>query len=190
MGPRDVPTFPRRAFVALATTAVALALLLSFKTPDATFTQIGNGASPIPVGPTDAGAGASAPPTDPGAGDGSGIGGVSLPPVTPAPAPTAGASSGGATGKSNGTFTGALVQTRYGNVQVQVTMKSGQITEVTALQLPTDGRSGRISQAVEPILHDEALQAQSAQIDMVSGATYTSQGYAQSLQAALDQAHA
>ena len=69
-------------------------------------------------------------------------------------------------------------------------MKSGKITEVAALQLPTDGRSGRISQEVEPILHDEALQAQNAQIDLVSGATYTSQGYAQSLQAALDQAHA
>jgi len=89
-----------------------------------------------------------------------------------------------------GTFTGAVVQDPYGPVQVQVTLASGRITEVKALQLPTQGRSGFISQSVEPILKGEAISAQSARIDTVSGATYTSQAYAQSLQSALDQARA
>jgi uncharacterized protein with FMN-binding domain len=60
---------------------------------------------------------------------------------------------------------------------------------VTAVQMPTHGRSGFISQAVAPILQGEAVSAQSANIDTVSGATYTSEAYAQSLQSALDQTH-
>ncbi len=71
---------------------------------------------------------------------------------------------------------------------MQVTISNGQITSVSALQLPTGGRSGQISNYVEPILSSEALTAQSANIDIVSGATYTSEAYAQSLQSALDQA--
>jgi uncharacterized protein with FMN-binding domain len=92
--------------------------------------------------------------------------------------------------KGSGTFTGAVVHDPYGQVQVQVTLASGKITNVTALQLPTGGRSGFISQNVAPVLQSEAISAQSASIDTVSGATYTSQAYAQSLQSALDQAHA
>ena len=73
-------------------------------------------------------------------------------------------------------------------MQVAVTVKGGQITDVTALQLPSSDRhSLSISQAVEPMLREEALQAQSANIDLISGATYTSTGYARSLQSALDQ---
>ena len=86
-------------------------------------------------------------------------------------------------------MTGPAVNTRYGPVQVQVTIANGKVIDVTALELPFDrSRSAAISQYAEPILRSEALQAQSAQIDLVSGATYTSDAYAQSLQAALDQA--
>jgi uncharacterized protein with FMN-binding domain len=92
--------------------------------------------------------------------------------------------------KTSGTFTGAVVQDPYGQVQVQVTLAGGKITNVTAVQLPSQGRSGFISQSVAPILQGEAISAQSASIDTVSGATYTSQAYAQSLQSALDAAHA
>ena len=81
------------------------------------------------------------------------------------------------------------MSTRYGDVQVQVTISGGAITDVTALQLPSgDGHSSRISEAVEPMLRSEALQAQSASIDLVSGATYTSTAYRESLQSALDAA--
>jgi uncharacterized protein with FMN-binding domain len=85
-------------------------------------------------------------------------------------------------------LTGAIISSRYGNTQVQITISNGSITAVTALQLPTGGRTGQISSYVEPILSSEALTAQSASIDIVSGATYTSQAYAKSLQSALDQA--
>ena len=90
---------------------------------------------------------------------------------------------------ASGTVTGSVVQTRFGSVQVQVTIAGGKISAVTALQLPSDRqRSAEISGIVEPMLRSEALTAQSAQIDLISGATYTSDAYAQSLQSALDQA--
>ena len=90
---------------------------------------------------------------------------------------------------ADGTVTGQAVSTRYGDTQVQVTISGGAITDVTALQLPDgDGHSARISSAVEPMLRSMALQAQSANIDLVSGATYTSGAYRESLQSALDAA--
>ena len=75
----------------------------------------------------------------------------------------------------------------YGIVQVKVTMKGHRIADVTALQLPQGGHSSDISQSAAPQLRREALAAQSAHIDTVSGASYTSAGYARSLQSALDQ---
>ena len=83
---------------------------------------------------------------------------------------------------------GPVVSTRFGPVQVEVKVSGGKIVSVTALELPTGGHSGRISSWVGPILASEALSAQSASIDTVSGATYTSTAYERSLQAALDQA--
>jgi uncharacterized protein with FMN-binding domain len=82
------------------------------------------------------------------------------------------------------------VQTQFGDVQVRVTISGGKITDVQAIQLPFDRpRSAEISQFAAPQLHDEVLQAQSAQIDLLSGATFTSDAYAQSVQSALNQAN-
>ncbi|MET9131030.1 FMN-binding protein [Streptomyces antibioticus] len=107
-------------------------------------------------------------------------------PGTPAPTSSA---SGAST--STGTFTGDTVQTRYGPVQVAVTLVKGRITAVKVLQAPDrNGRDQQIAAYALPRLTQEALGAQSAHIDAVSGASYTSQGYTQSLQSALDQAHA
>ena len=79
---------------------------------------------------------------------------------------------------------------RFGDVQVQVLISNGRITEIKALQMPFDrSRSAYISQVAGPMLRDEALRAQSARIDVISGATYTSDSYAQSLETALQQAH-
>lgn len=83
---------------------------------------------------------------------------------------------------------GPVVTTRYGPVQVEIRVSGGRLTGVTAIELPTGGHSGRISSEVAPILASEALAAQGASIDIVSGATYTSMAYERSLQAALDQA--
>jgi uncharacterized protein with FMN-binding domain len=89
-------------------------------------------------------------------------------------------------GPRSGTFTGPPVDVGYGPVQVQVTIAGGRLTDIKALQLPSDrSRSRSISSRAAPILRGEALAAQSANINGVSGATYTSQGYAQSLQGAL-----
>ena len=88
-------------------------------------------------------------------------------------------------------MTGTVVGTRWGVVQVQVTIAGGVITDVTALQLPDgDQHSAQLSQRAEPQLRSSALAVQGANVDIVSGATYTSLAYAQSLQAALDSARA
>ena len=88
-----------------------------------------------------------------------------------------------------GTYTGQAVDAFYGLVQVRVVVANGRITDVQPLQLPNDrARSAYISQVAGPMLRSEALQAQSAQIDIISGATYTSDAYSQSLETALQQA--
>jgi uncharacterized protein with FMN-binding domain len=95
------------------------------------------------------------------------------------------ASSGSSTTK---TYTGPVVENPYGPVQVEVAEAGGKIVDVKALQLPTEhARSQEISEQVAPMLRTEALQAQSAEINVVSGATYTSESFASSLQAALRQ---
>ncbi|MGW3570686.1 FMN-binding protein [Streptomyces sp. NPDC000941] len=74
-------------------------------------------------------------------------------------------------------------------MQLAVTFSKGKITAVKALQTPSgDGRSQQIASYAVPQLTSETLSAQNAQIDAVSGATYTSEGYVQSLQSALDKA--
>ncbi len=85
------------------------------------------------------------------------------------------------------TIKGDVVSTQYGPVQVSVTFTAKKITAVNTLQTPTaDGRSLAIADRAVPTLHDEVIASQSAQIDTVSGATYTSEGYAQSVQSAID----
>jgi uncharacterized protein with FMN-binding domain len=87
------------------------------------------------------------------------------------------------------TATGALVSTQFGITQVQVTIKSGKITDVKALQVPgNEPQSVQISNSAVPLLRQSALTKQSAAVDAVSGATYTSASYAASLQSALDKA--
>lgn len=85
---------------------------------------------------------------------------------------------------------GSVAQTRWGPVQVQVTIAGGRITDVQALTYPSgNGHDTAINTYALPQLRQEVLAAQSAKIDAVSGATVTSDGYRESLQAALDAAH-
>ena len=103
--------------------------------------------------------------------------------------PSAG-SSGSSSSTAARTYDGAVVNTRYGNVQVQITVANGKITAARVLQVPwSDHRDQQINSAAVPILNQESVASQNANIDMVSGATYTSDGYIQSLQSAIDQAH-
>jgi uncharacterized protein with FMN-binding domain len=87
------------------------------------------------------------------------------------------------------TYTGSVAQTRWGPVQVKISVQGGRLTKVTILQHPSgNSRDAQINNYALPILINESLTAQSANIDMVSGATVTSGGYVRSLQAALDEA--
>lgn len=106
---------------------------------------------------------------------------------TRSPAASSSPAPGSASG--TGTATGDTVQTRWGPVQVRVTVRNGRLTDVTAVSYPQENpRDQEINSYALPELRREALAAQSAQIDTVSGATYTSDGYRQSLQSALDSA--
>jgi len=101
-----------------------------------------------------------------------------------------GAGTTGASAKAVGTYPGSVVQTRFGSVQVQITVQAGKITDVTALQLTdAERKSVQISNRAAPLLRDEVLQAQSADVQTISGATVTSDAYLNSLQAALDAAN-
>jgi uncharacterized protein with FMN-binding domain len=87
------------------------------------------------------------------------------------------------------TVTGDSVETRYGPVQVQIKVTNGKVVSATAVDYPTtDPRDQQINSYAIPALNQEAVNAGSANIDMVSGATFTSTGYIQSLQSALDKA--
>ncbi|MFD9005091.1 FMN-binding protein [Streptomyces sp. NPDC059582] len=95
---------------------------------------------------------------------------------------------GGAEAAGADAVTGNVVQTQYGPVQVRLTMSGGRITKAEAVQAPSGGTSTQKTELAVPKLNQEAVAAQSAEIDAVSGATYTSTGYKQSLQSALDKA--
>ena len=181
---------PRRAVSAIATTALAMALLLNFKTPSGqaggtTSVVVGQPAAPAVVAPGTA------------AGSGGGQAGATsgAPSASTAPVPTQSSTQPQSTPQAQGTalktgrYSGPVVQIPFGNVQVQITVQGGKIVDVQPIQLPTAHMmSQQIGQYAAPILRQEALQAQSAQLNLVSGATYTSEAYAQSLQGALDQA--
>jgi uncharacterized protein with FMN-binding domain len=99
------------------------------------------------------------------------------------------ASGSGSSSTASSTVTGDTVQTQWGPVQVQLSVAGSRITGVTVLQYPNgNGTDTQINNYALPILVNETMSAQSASIDMVSGATYTSTGYQQSLQSALDRA--
>ncbi|MFB6783111.1 FMN-binding protein [Streptomyces sp. NPDC056352] len=109
------------------------------------------------------------------------------PATTASPRTSTGAPPGATT--ATGTFNGDPVDTRYGPVQVAATLVKGKLTAVRVLRAPDEnGRDQEIAAFALPRLTQEALGAQSADIDSVSGASYTSQGYMESLQSALDRA--
>ncbi|MDQ1426875.1 MAG: hypothetical protein QOK39_351 [Acidimicrobiaceae bacterium] len=157
----------RRSAAAIGLTVIGLWLILTFKSSPPS--HAGPATPPAAIAPL--------APTTTAAGAGTGVGAA---PTTTAP--------GSSTTR---TVTGSVFNNRYGPVQVAVVLNGTQIVDVRALQMPTDrARSADISSQAAPLLHDEVIAAQSAQIDTIGGATYTSGSYAQSLQSALDKARA
>jgi uncharacterized protein with FMN-binding domain len=177
---RSAPTSPLRLSFGVATLTLAIAILVGLKAPqDGTIESglSGGGPSGATGGGTSGGAGETHGGTSAGSSGGSSS---TTRPTGSGPAATNSA--------GPATIDGSVVDTRYGPVEVEITVAGGRITGATAIELPSGGRSGAISNYAAPILSSEALSAQSAQIDLVSGATYTSDAYARSLQSALDQA--
>jgi len=160
----------------IAATIGGLALLASFHTsPGIGSRSVVRGRSALqpPAGGT--------PPTS---GTNSSVGAT-----TPATNPATHATAHPGTVATSRTVEGPVESNRYGDVQVEVVVRDGQLSDVEALELPSDRQRSRyINSIAGPELRQEALQARSANIDVISGATYTSASYAQSLQAALDQA--
>ena len=179
---------PVRGSLALVLTVGGLALLLGFRSPpdpaaefvvamdtsgdpstapEAALPAAGASASPLPGATLEASPKASASRST-----------TAGPSPTQTPEPTPGTK----------TATGKAYRHPFGVVQVAVTVEGDQIVDVQALRMPEgDRHSAWISQQVEPMLRESALAVDSAQIDIVSGATYTSTAYAYSLQSALDQ---
>jgi hypothetical protein len=175
-------TSAKRILVAVAATITALLLLFSYRTSrgDAVVALPGSVAKVASSG--QAGAASGSGPATAGAD----------PPQRAGDTEASGPSSSGSSGPSGAAtvVNGPVEQTPYGPVQVQVTVAGGRITQVTVLQQPTDARrSQEINAFALPQLRSETLAAQSARIDAVSGATYTTEGYQASLQSALDAAH-
>jgi uncharacterized protein with FMN-binding domain len=155
----------KRVILAIVSTVASLVLVLSFKThsPSAAATP------PAAVSSTGTSTGTS----------GSSSGGSS----------SSSSTTKKSTSSSAKTYTGDAAMTRYGPVQVRVTVKNGAVSSVAATDYPmSDPRDAQINSYAIPQLNSEAASAGNATIDMVSGATYTSEGYRSSLQSALDKA--
>lgn len=160
----------RRAPIVLTATVLGTAGVLLFKPLATTSTA------------TDAAGAGDATSTSTSTGTGASSG-------TATPRASASASASSGTSAKDGTWTGEAETTRFGTTQVKVTISGGRITEITTVQLnQADPRSYQISVGAAPTLRSEVLAQQTAAVDVVSGATYTSDAYEASLQSALDQA--
>jgi uncharacterized protein with FMN-binding domain len=162
----------RRITLWMLSTVAVLVLLFSYRT-----STNGTGSSAVAVtvpaapAPGSSTTGSSTP--------------TSSPSSSASPTPSASGSTSGTT-----TYTGSTAATRWGDVQVTITVTDGKVTDVQVPVYPSgNGRDEEINAYALPILKQETLQEQSSQIDSVSGATVTSDGYRQSLQSALDAAH-
>ena len=163
----------RRVLLAVTSTVAVLVLLLGFKSQSA---------PPVtrPSASAATGSTGSTGSTDSGS-TGTGSTGTGS---------TGSGSSGSGSGSTSGTktVTGDAADTRYGPVQVKLTATNGKITSIDAVEYPQESpRDQEINSYAIPELNQEALASSSANIDIISGATYTSEGYLQSLQSALDQ---
>jgi len=163
----------RRVVLALGGTVAGLVMLLSFRSHLASTASAG----------VTAGSGGTG--TSPGSSSAAGSASSAASGAVVASAPV---SAGSGTGTA---VTGEAIDTPYGPTQVQVTLNAGKIVKVTVLHHTDDGiNSQTIDGHALPLLNNETLTAQSAKIDAVSGASYTSAGYIKSLQSALDKASA
>ena len=166
----------------LLATITGLVLLFSYRTslnPVLTAAPLGAANPGAATTPSSSGTGSSNTGSSSGSSTGSGSGSSTK------------SSPATSSGWKAGTFTGQTSQTPYGPLQVKITVAGGRITAVDVPVYPQgSGRDQQINSYALPQLVQQTVAAQSANVDMVSGATYTSEGYQQSLQSAIDQAKA
>jgi uncharacterized protein with FMN-binding domain len=185
----------RRAIVTGTATVSGVVLLLGLK-PHSNTPLAAKGANNFTITQSgaqsgDAQPGSGAGSTNASGSSGSAGSGSSQPGSGTSSAPAAAPSSKSAGPAAVKTVTGAAADTRYGPVQLAVTFSGKKITKIQVLEYPTEsGRDQEINSYAIPQLNQQAMSAQSANIDGVSGATYTSEGYQQSLQSAIDKAGA
>jgi uncharacterized protein with FMN-binding domain len=168
---------------ALVLTGLGTALVVGFKVPATpagsitTTTSVGAGSSTATSG------GATSSSDDAGSSSGT---------ASPTPAASSGTTTTTATATTyaDGTYTGDAVQEPWGTFQVQAVISEGKLTDIVVVSAPQDGHSSRINSSAIPTLTEAAVASQSASLDVVSGATWTSQSYMTSLQAALDASRA
>jgi uncharacterized protein with FMN-binding domain len=174
----------RRIVIWALSTLTVIVLLLSYHTSRSSVMAT---AETRPV--TSGAQSAPSTTTDQGSGSAGGAGGTGDAASDDTTADASGAS-GSSAATAPTTFAGDAVDTRFGPVQVQITAADGAITSVDVLQVPMEDRHDQmINSRAVPVYNEEAVQAQSADIDVVSGATVTWEGYTHSLQSAIDAAH-
>jgi hypothetical protein len=181
----------RRIMIGVAATASGVVLLLALKQPASSVVGASSqaGAAAPPAASASAGsgnqAGAAAPPAASASAGSGNQAGAAAP-----PAASASAGSGNQAGTAGSqTVLGDVAETQHGQVQVRLVVSGGKITAAEAVKAPDgDANSRRIAADAIPKLNQAVMTAQSADIDAVSGASYTSQGYIQSLQNAIDKA--
>jgi uncharacterized protein with FMN-binding domain len=175
----------RRAIIATAGTAAALVAVLSYKSSNAVKASK-VAVNPVPSAVTTVPSSSSSSTTFPGATPTTSPG-SSSPTFVPSSTSVPSSSSTAASGPQ--AFTGTDVHYNYGEIQLRITTVAGKITKIdVARESAPDGRSESINSQAIPILLKESLAAQGVNIDVVSGATFTTQAFAQALQSALDQA--
>ena len=184
---------PKRGAIALVTTALAVVLLFTFKPADQVsglpgVPNLGAG-NPVGIPTSRPVAGAQPRPTPrPAATSAGGTTASAAPGATAQPDPPAPTDTPAPGGGATGTYTGDAIDTPYGTVQIAIVVQGGRITDVRELQLPRDRQlSAQISAYAGPRLRAQVIQAQGDNITGVSGASYTSYGFYQSLQSALAQ---
>ncbi len=171
----------RRITLWLLSTVTVLVLLFSYRTSTSSTAEAARGGASVHH---QDGTGSAVPATStPGPDSSAGATGDSS---SSASSPSPSHSSSG----TSGTFTGDPADTRWGTIQVRITVQDGRITASETVQQPSGNpRDEEINATAVPVYNQETIAAQSTRIDAVSGATVTWQGYTQSLQSAIDQAH-
>jgi uncharacterized protein with FMN-binding domain len=179
-----------KPILGLVFAALGSVLVFGFRTTDSvlpTTAQVPNATTGKTASPTTA-------PTTTGSSSKTTTSGSNSSSATATPAPTqdtSGATTNGSAAQyADGTYKGAAVGEPWGTFEVEAIIKSGQLVDVKLVAEPGDRHSSQINNIAVPMLTQSAIANQSANIDLVSGATWTSESYAESLQSALDAAHA